>query len=101
MQKKRRKLCSAQDRLKEFKEATKYNAIFICSCCHRRLFNSNVEIITENIKNKINGKKAGHFRNCVESEIETPINGTNDSYICKNIRNFRLVAKRIDSQEDC
>ena len=42
-QKKKRRLWTAEDRLREFKEATKYNAIFICSCCHRRLFHSNVQ----------------------------------------------------------
>ena len=69
--------------MKEFKEATKYNAIFICSCCHRRLFHSNVEIITQKLKEKINERKDGHFRDCMEMEIETPINGNNDCYICK------------------
>ena len=82
-QNKRRRLWKAEDRLKEFKEATKYNAIFICSCCHRRLFHSNVEIITQKLKDNINDRKAGHFRDCVETDIETPINGQNDGYICK------------------
>ena len=62
VQKKKRRLWSASDRLKEFKEATKYNAIFICSCCHRRLFYSNVEVITDRLKSTINEKKPGHFR---------------------------------------
>ena len=82
-QKKKRKLWTAMDRLKEFKEATKYNAIFICSCCHRRLFESNVEVITEKLKDEINTKKCGHFLDCIEEEIVTPINGKNDCYICK------------------
>ena len=81
--KKRRRLWKAEDRLKEFKEATKYNAIFICSCCHRRLFHSNVEIITQKLKDNINDRKAGHFRDCVETDIETPVNGKYDCYICK------------------
>ena len=82
-QKKKRRLWRAEDRLREFKEATKYNAIFICSCCHRRLFHSNVEIITQKLIDKINDRKAGHFRDCVEEDIKTPINGKNDCYICK------------------
>ena len=57
-QKKKRKLWRAKDRLMDFKEATKYNAIFICSCCHRRLFHSNVEIITLKLKDEINDRKA-------------------------------------------
>ena len=61
-QKKKRRLWNASDILKEFMEATKYNAIFICSCCHRRLFYSNVEVITDRLKSTINEKKPGHFR---------------------------------------
>ena len=49
-QEKKRRLWSAGDRLHEFKEATQYNAIFICSCCHRRLFHSSVELITQKLK---------------------------------------------------
>ena len=82
-QKKKRRLWNKSDRLREFKEATKYNAIFICSCCLRRLFFSNVEVITDRLKNTINEKKPGHFRTCVERDIVTPINGRNDCYICK------------------
>ena len=58
---KRRKLWKAEDRLRAFKEATKYNAIFICSCCHRRLFEVNVEVITQKLKDSINERKFGHF----------------------------------------
>ena len=82
-QKKRRRLWTAEDRLRTFREATKYNAIFICSCCHRRLFEANVEVITKKLRDNINGRKWGLFRDCIEDEIITPINGRNDSYICK------------------
>ena len=57
VQKKKRRLWSAEDRLREFREATKYNAIFICSCCHRRLFEANVQVITQKLKDNINARK--------------------------------------------
>ena len=82
-QQKKRRLWSAKDRLRDFKEATKYNAIFICSCCHRRLFHSNVAVITQKLRENINERKLGHFIDCVEEEIATPINGENDCYLCK------------------
>ena len=81
--KKKRRLWKAVDRLREFKEATKYNAIFICSCCHRRLFHHNVQIITQKLIDDINRKKFNQYENCVEMNVETPINGRNDCYICK------------------
>ena len=37
-QAKHRRVLNETDRLREFKEATKYNAIFICICCHQRMF---------------------------------------------------------------
>ena len=50
---------NAMDRLKEFKDATLFNAIFICTCCHQRMFQSNVQFFTDNIKEKINSKAPG------------------------------------------
>ena len=35
------------------------------------------------LMDKINDRKAGHFRDCGEEDIKTPINGKNDCYICK------------------
>ena len=93
VQRKKRRLWGAQDRIREFKEATKYNAIFICSCCHRRLFHSNVEVIDQKLKDSINLKKTGHFRDCVENEIETPINGRKDCYICKTCKGHMRASK--------
>ena len=31
--------------------------------------------------------KAGHFRDCVETDIETAINGNTECYICKTCMN--------------
>ena len=44
---------SRKTRLKKFRENTMYNAIFVCSCCHRKLFHSNVTKLTENLKGKV------------------------------------------------
>jgi len=40
---------TAKDRLQDFREGTKYNAIFIFNCCHRRLFLENVQVKTEKL----------------------------------------------------
>ena len=44
---------SAQQRFNSFKTATKYGPIFICCCCHRRLFRQSVVQFKENIKQSI------------------------------------------------
>ena len=74
---------NADDRLKEFREVTKYNAIFICTCCHQRMFQSNVSLFTSTLENNINNKKPGHTTSCIEERLPTRINGENNCYICK------------------
>ena len=70
-QEKCRRIINECDRLRDFKNATKYNAIFICTCCHQRMFQSNVQLYTSELKNKINEKKTGHTEACIEEDIQT------------------------------
>ena len=44
---KHRDIKNSSDRLRDFREATKYTAIFICTCCHQRMFHSNVQIYSD------------------------------------------------------
>ena len=44
-----RRIENESDRLKDFKMATLHNAIFICTCCHQRMFKSNVRIYTSEL----------------------------------------------------
>ena len=84
------KLKNTSDRLKEFREATKHNAVFICTCCQQRMFHSNVQLYTDTLKNEINGMKPGHTEACVEKEIRTCLNGEEKTYICKTcVRHMR------------
>ena len=82
-QEKHRRVESANDRLKEFREVTMYNAIFICTCCHQRMFQSNVCILTDILEQNINNKKPEHIAACIERRIPTRINGDKHCYICK------------------
>ena len=49
-QKIHRSVTNKSDRLRQFREATMYNAIFICTCCQQRMFNSNVRLYTDELK---------------------------------------------------
>ena len=62
---KHRKVETPSDRLREFREATMYNAIFICICCHQRMFSSNVRHFTDDLVNEINKKKSQHVEACI------------------------------------
>ena len=82
-QEKHRRVESSNDQLKEFREVTKYNAIFVCTCCHQRMFQSNVCIFTAILENNINSKKPGRIAACIERRIPTRINGEENCYLCK------------------
>ena len=69
-----RYVASKSKRLKDFREATMYNAIFICTCCQQRMFQSNIRLYNDELKEEINGKMHEHISNCVEKEIPTWIN---------------------------
>ena len=93
-QRKHRRVMNRSDRLKEFREATMYNAIFICTCCQQRMFHSNVRLYTEDLKKEINRIKQGHIKRCVEKVVSTWITGQRRTYICltcvKHMKNMKL-----------
>ena len=82
-QQKHREVRSKHDRLRQFREASMYADVFICTCCQQRMFHSNVQLYTDALKIRINNSKPGHTRKCVEYEIRTYLNGKEEIYICK------------------
>ena len=81
-QKKHRKVENRSDRLREFREATKYNAIFICTCCEQRMFHSNIRLYTQDLRNELNKNQPGHTEKCVRDITQTWIAGEGKTYIC-------------------
>ena len=79
---KHRKIDTATDRLASFKSSTLHNAIFICTCCHQRMFKSNVRLYTKELAGEINAKKPGHTEKCIDELITTQIDGRDNCYIC-------------------
>ena len=93
-QKNKQKNWDERDRLKDFRNATMYNAIFICNCCHRRLFIENVEMITSELISSLNKAKEGIFRKSTDEKIEIFLNGKKNSYVCKTCLKH-MKAKRM------
>ena len=91
-QTKHRLINSVHKRLKKFKEETMYNAIFICSCCHRKLFHSNVTKILKDFRDKIEGKKEGLLGKSIKEE-PVEINGMFNLYICHACKQHLLRGK--------
>ena len=82
-QQRHREVKTKSDRLRAFRDATKYNAVFLCTCCHQRTFHSNIQLYTDALKKEINAMKPGHIEVCVENKIPTYINGEERTYVCK------------------
>ena len=83
-QRKHRKTESKSDRLSAFRETTRYNTIFLCICCQQRMFESNVRLYNDKLRNEINGIKHDHVDSCVEDVLKTKtfIGGEGYHYIC-------------------
>ena len=81
-QRKHRRVENKSDRLREFREATMYSAVFICTCCQQRMFQSNVCLYTDELEKNINSIKHGHTQACIERSIETCMNGQTRKFIC-------------------
>ena len=93
-QKNKQKNWDERDRLRDFRNATMYNAIFICNCCHRRLFIENVEMITSELISSLNKAKEGIFRRSTDEKIEIFLNGKKNGYVCKTCLKH-MKAKRM------
>ena len=85
-QQKCRLVDSEKMRLRNFRQNTMFNAIFICICCQRKLFECNVTQFTDKLREEIEDKKRGLYQRAVElsdsSPITVNINGIESPYIC-------------------
>ena len=76
----------------KFRRKVKYGPIFVCSCCHQKLFENQVEVITEEIRNKIDDADPGIREECVVEEIMVDLGRNNNdnkvenSYLCKTCK---------------
>ena len=94
LQENHRNINTAQDRLKNFKEATKFNAIFICTCCHQRMFESNVQVFSETFKNDITKRFPDIIRQSVtEPYIISIKDGKKECFICKTCIKYLKLNK--------
>merc|ERR1711954_418601 len=86
-QAKSRQVKSAHERLNKFRKHTMFNAIFVCTCCPRNLFNCNVTTFDSRLREKMDDKNPGLFGKAIEEVINITINGKTASYICHACKN--------------
>jgi hypothetical protein len=94
--------CGRPERLKKFRNAVKYGAIFVCISCKQRLFENGVTTVTEYFKESVNSKKTGLFYECVTEE-DQEINGKKANYICHTCKETMKRGKMLQCQSktDC
>ena len=91
---KRRKVTSARERLRKFREKTMYNASFICTSCQTNHFDTNVVELTRELREKISAKKFGLLEECIEAPGKlTQFNGRQVEFICKTCKKHLLNRK--------
>ena len=87
---------TSRERLLRFREATLYNAIFICTCCHQRCFRTNVTELTNELRDSINSKKEGLLQACIEGPGKItiihglPFNGRSIEFLCLTCKRHML-----------
>ena len=63
----------ALERIRRFNLKVLFGPIFICSCCHRKLFENGVSQMNEDFEEEIDAKNGiGFYRTCIYKEI--PVN---------------------------
>merc|ERR1711954_542574 len=87
-----------RQRIFNFKKATLFGPIFICSCCKRKLFQHSVVKITQALREKINKKVDSLYSTCIirEEIVNVNINGNNEktgAYICSTCKSTLLAGK--------
>ena len=84
---------NASKRLLNFKRRVQYGPIFICSCCHQKLFENQVEVITDEIRDKIDNADPGIRVECMEEEIKIDLGGDYKSYMCSSCKWYLVRGK--------
>ena len=78
----------ADERLQKFRKRVLYGPIFICSCCHQKLFINQVAELTEKLKEDIDIADPEIRSECINNEIEVDLGRNKDNsdikctYIC-------------------
>ena len=71
----------AKERLRRFKKATLFSPVFVCRCCHRKLFEHQVKEVDIMIfREQVEGEKLGFLTDVF------PVNLQSKFYICKDAK---------------
>ena len=83
---------SACKRLQNFRRRIQFGPIFVCSSCHQKLFENQVEVITDGMREQIDKVNPKIREECIDEEIQVDLarNRTGikikGSYLCKSCK---------------
>ena len=89
---KSRSMTDVDDRLKRFRNRVKYGPIFVCSCCHQKLFQNQVEEFTDKLKEEIDSVNPLIRADCIQEKIEVDLGRDEDGldinkvFVCKSCK---------------
>ena len=73
---------SQNDRLRNFRRAVLFGPIFVCSCCHVKHYESNVNKLDANLEAKLFEKYPACYLECVRKFIKVEIKEDKNYYLC-------------------
>ena len=87
-----------QKRLLNFRRRVQYGPIFVCSSCHQKLFENQVEEITDEIRKIIDNVDSGIRAECVEDEVlidlgRNAVGNEIKSFFCKSCKWYLIRGK--------
>ena len=86
------------ERRRRFHEAVLFGPIFICSCCHRKMYENGVTKLTHESEINFDKTKTGFYRSCIPNDIlvRVNLNGTIEKtgyYICHTCKSSMKLGK--------
>ena len=73
-----RNKCGPDERYEKFRKKVRYGPVFICTCCHQRLFENQVEMYTEDLKENIDRAYPNLREELIPQELITNVERVED-----------------------
>ena len=84
---------SQNERLRNFRRAVLFGPIFVCSCCHVKHYESNVNKVDDNLEGKLLEKYPDCYLECVREFVKVEINEDKNYYLCKTCITYMKSSK--------
>ena len=84
---------SVDQRIERFRKRERLGPIFVCSCCHQKLFINQVDEYTEQMKVEIDSINQDIRKECITEEIAVDLGDVKRVYICNSCKRYLKAGK--------